>query len=397
MKLGYTKASYKSGKENKNTMKKDELHLSGQFTDAKVFTTNIDEETIAQIERLLNHPFSKGSQIRIMPDAHIGKGAVVGTTMTFSDKIVPDVVGVDIGCGMFVAQLTEKNLKRKDLQRLDEMIRKYVPSGTGIRQKPHRFIDSVPLDEIRAENVNKERAALSLGTLGGGNHFIELNIDEEGNHFLIIHSGSRSFGHSVASYYQQKAVEYWAERDNKNDENHYVDPEFAYLIGEDLQDYLHDIAIVQRFAYLNRKAMSLKIIEAMNWDISRSFDVIHNYVDIENRILRKGSISARKGEEIVIPINMRDGSILAMGKGNPEWNYSAPHGAGRLLSRTQARKQLEMRDFVKTMKDIYTTSVRKNTLDEAPFAYKPMKEILERTEDSFEIKAILKPIYNFKA
>lgn len=376
---------------------KDIMELTGKFANAKVFTTNIDEETVAQIQRLLDHPYAEGSTIRIMPDTHIGKGAVVGTTMTFTNKIVPDVVGVDIGCGMYVAELGQLELGVLDFERLDAAIHKYVPSGTSVRDRVHGFMKSIDLDMIRAELTETDRIALSLGSLGGGNHFIELNVDGHGNHYLVIHSGSRSLGHQVATWHQQQAVHYWKEKGNTTKQGHFVDPKFAYLEGKGLKDYLHDMAITQRYAHLNRKAMMMEITQAMKWQPVRTFDVVHNYVDISNQIIRKGAIAARVDEEILVPVNMRDGSILAKGLGNPDWNYSAPHGAGRLLSRTQARKRLSLRAFEDTMKGIYTTSVRKATLDEAPFAYKSMQEILERTEDTLVVTALLRPVYNFKA
>lgn len=375
----------------------DELKLTGTFADAKVFTTNINQETIHQITRLLNHPFSKGSKIRIMPDTHIGKGAVVGTTMTYQDKMVPDVVGVDIGCGMYVAKLSKKKWKEADFKKLDQVINDEIPSGSGIRKKSHSLLKEINLDDVRALVRRRQRSALAIGSLGGGNHFIELNKDEEENHYLVIHSGSRALGHDVASYYQKKAVQQWQERSNENEEGHFVDSEFAYLEDQDMEDYLHDVQICQQFAHLNRKAMMEEITHKMDLEIISTFDTVHNYVDVPNQIIRKGAISAQDGEEIIIPINMRDGSILAVGKGNPDWNYSAPHGAGRLLSRTQAKKDLRMNDFKRAMQEVYTTSVRQNTLDEAPFAYKPMEEILSRTSEAFTVKSILIPVYNFKA
>lgn len=376
---------------------KDILELTGKFTSAKVFTTNIDEETVGQIRRLLDHPYAEGSTIRIMPDTHIGKGAVVGTTMTFTNKIVPDVVGVDIGCGMFVAELGQLDVTDRDLERLDQAIQRYVPSGSSIRQKRHGFMKTIDLDAFHANLNDRKRIELSLGTLGGGNHFIELNQDERGYHYLVIHSGSRSLGQQVAKYHQQRAVRYWKDKDNTTKQGHLVDPEFAYLVGKDMKDYLNDMAITQRYAHLNRKAMMLELTQVMGWQPVRTFDVVHNYVDIPNGIIRKGAIAAREGETVLVPINMRDGSILGVGRGNPDWNYSAPHGAGRLLSRTQARKELDLKEFVATMRGIYTTSVRKATLDEAPLAYKPMREILERTGDAFTVTAMLRPLYNFKA
>ncbi|MDE1547794.1 RtcB family protein [Jeotgalibaca caeni] len=378
-------------------MKSDEQILKGKYAEAKIFTTNIDEETLNQVRRLVDHPYANGSTIRIMPDTHIGKGAVVGTTMTFTDKIVPDVVGVDIGCGMFVAELGNLRVERRELERLDAAIKKHVPSGTGIRNQPHGFIRSIDLDSLYVPLENLDRIRRSLGSLGGGNHFIELNEDESGNLFLIIHSGSRSLGQQVAKFHQQKAIRYWQSKGNKTVEGHPIDPEFAYLEGDDMKQYLFDMALTQRYAHLNRKAMMMEITQAMGWQPVRTFDVVHNYLDLKQRIIRKGAISAQKGEEILIPINMRDGSILARGKGNPDWNDSAPHGAGRLLSRTQARKQLKLNEFQQAMKGIYSTSVRKATLDEAPFAYKPLEEILERTKETMEDVQILKPLYNFKA
>lgn len=378
-------------------MKSEEQTLTGKFANAKVFTKKIDEETLGQVRRLLDHPYAAGSEIRIMPDTHIGKGAVVGTTMTFTDKIVPDVVGVDIGCGMYVAELGPQILERKELEKLDAAIRKFVPSGSGIRNKPHGFSRSINLNGIHAPLTNIDRIERSIGSLGGGNHFIELNQDESGNHYLVIHSGSRSLGQQVAKYHQQKAVRYWQEKGNETSDGHHVDPEFAYLEGNDMKQYLFDMGLTQRYAHLNRKAMMMEITRAMGWEPVRTFDVVHNYLDLENRVIRKGAISAKEGEEILIPINMRDGSILARGKGNPDWNYSAPHGAGRLLSRTQARKQLKLNEFQQAMKGIYSTSVRKATLDEAPLAYKPMEEILERSKETMADVKVLKSVYNFKA
>ncbi|MGP6139474.1 RtcB family protein [Jeotgalibaca sp. A127] len=369
----------------------EEMLVSGKYSQAKVFTKNIDDETIGQIQRLVDHPYSEGSQIRIMPDTHIGKGAVVGTTMTFTDKIVPNVVGVDIGCGMLVAELGDIELGKNDFKALDDVIRKVIPSGTGIRQKPHFFLNEANLEALTVKLSDIDRVQRSIGTLGGGNHFIEVNQDEKGSYYLDIHSGSRSLGQEVANYHQQRAVSYWNQK--KPD----FDMDFAYLEKDEMNTYLNDMAIAQHYAHLNRKAMMQEITTAMDWEPVRTFDVVHNYVDIANRIIRKGAISSQNGEEVIIPINMRDGSILAIGKGNPDWNYSAPHGAGRLLSRTQARKMLKMNDFQQAMKGIYTTSVRKATLDEMPDAYKPMAEILAKTAATVMVKAILKPVYNFKA
>ena len=375
----------------------EELEIKGKYTSAKIFTHNINEDTLSQIYRLLNHPFSEGSTIRIMPDCHIGKGAVVGTTITYDDKIVPDVVGVDLGCGLYVAELKGLTKDDIDMEMLDKTIRRFVPAGFNHRDRTHLFIKDVDLDALHAPMKDRRRVELSLGSLGGGNHFIELNQDETGKLYLIIHSGSRSLGQDVAKYHQKKAVSLWAEKNNRTEKDEYIDPEFAFLTGEDMQQYLNDVSIAQKYAHLNRKAMISEIVKYMKWEVAREFDTIHNYADTEAKILRKGAISAKVGEEVLIPINMRDGSILATCKGNADWNQSAPHGAGRLFSRTQAKKTFEMEAYIETMKDVYTTSISPSTLDEAPFAYKTMEEILERTGETFEVKAILKPLYNFKA
>ena len=284
-----------------------------------------------------------------------------------------------------------------NFQLLDEMIRQHVPSGFNCRSTRHVYAKQIDLDKLHAPMKDSNRVELSIGSLGGGNHFIELNEDEAGKLYLVIHSGSRSLGQDVAKYHQKLAVDYWESKKNLNEDGATVHPEFAYLTGESMRQYLNDVQIAQQYAHLNRKAMVNEITRAMNWKIERTLDTIHNYADTEAKILRKGAISAKAGQEVLIPINMRDGSILAVGKGNPDWNESAPHGAGRILSRTQAKKQLDMDEYVETMKDVFTTSVSKSTLDEAPFAYKTMEEILERTGDAFDVKAILKPLYNFKA
>jgi len=340
----------------------EEIELQGKFASAKLFTHQVNEETISQICRLLNHPFSEGSLIRIMPDTHIGKGAVVGSTMTFADKIVPNVVGVDIGCGMFVAELDKVEKETVDMAKLDAVIRRVVPFGTGIRQTRHALLQQVNLDAVHATIQKRQRVDFSLGSLGGGNHFIELNTDEEGRIYLVIHSGSRSLGQDIAKFHQRKANAFWEEQGNRTVKGEYVDPEFAYLTGEDKSLYLQDVAIAQRFAHLNRLAIISEIVTAMDWSVKRMFDTIHNYADLEKNILRKGAISAKAGEEVLIPINMRDGSVLAIGKGNPDWNQSAPHGAGRLLSRSQARNQLDMEAYRDSMKGVYTTSVRPDTI-----------------------------------
>ena len=283
------------------------------------------------------------------------------------------------------------------MAKLDAAIRLVVPAGTSIRNPRHPLVKGIDLDGVYAPITKRQRTDLSLGSLGGGNHFVELNEGKDGKLYLVIHSGSRSLGQDVAKFHQRQAVSFWAQQNNRTQKGEWVDPEFAYLVGDGMQRYLSDLRIAQQYAQLNRKAMISEIVNAMGWTVARTFDTVHNYADLDAKILRKGAISAKAGEEVLIPINMRDGSILAVGKGNADWNNSAPHGAGRLLSRSQARKQLDMDAFIETMKDVYTTSVRPGTIDEAPFAYKSMEEILERTKETFDVKDILRPLYNFKA
>ena len=283
------------------------------------------------------------------------------------------------------------------MAKLDAAIRLVVPAGTSIRNHRHPLLKGIDLDGVYAPITKRQRTDLSLGSLGGGNHFVELNEGKDGKLYLVIHSGSRSLGQDVAKFHQRQAVSFWAQQNNRTQKGEWVDPEFAYLVGDGMQRYLSDLRIAQQYAHLNRKAMISEIVNAMGWTVARTFDTVHNYADLDAKILRKGAISAKAGEEVLIPINMRDGSILAVGKGNADWNNSAPHGAGRLLSRSQARKQLDMDAYIETMKDVYTTSVRPGTIDEAPFAYKSMEEILERTKETFDVKDILRPLYNFKA
>lgn len=390
------------------------IELQGKYNTAKVYTDNIDDVTIGQVIELCNQPFTVGSDIRIMPDTHAGSGCVIGTTMTIQDKIVPNLVGVDIGCGMAVVEIKPHDV---DFEKLDQVIKTYVPSGGEHRTKPHRFLKNVRLDEVIAP-YNKEKARLSLGSLGGGNHFHELAQSEDGRMFFVIHSGSRHLGVKVATYYQKEAVNYHRKEKYKELIDSYkaagrekelseaiknfkyetsFPDELAYVEGELMEKYLHDLKIAQEFAYWNRQAMMDEIVSHMGFEVIDSFDTIHNYVDLEHMILRKGAISAREGERVIIPMNMRDGSIIAVGKGNPEWNYSAPHGAGRILSRSKAKSILSINDFKETMKDVWSSSVVPETLDESPMAYKPMDEIIENTKDALTIEMVIKPLYNFKA
>lgn len=364
------------------------IEIKGRYNTAKVFTNNLEDEARAQIQELCDQEFTQGSKIRIMPDVHSGAGCVIGTTMTITDKVVPNLVGVDIGCGMYTVKLGRIDL---DLEKLDRTINRSIPAGFKIRKTRHRYSTDIKLEDLKCRrHVDIERGYLSIGTLGGGNHFIEVNQDSEGSLYLVIHSGSRNIGLQVAEYYQKLAHQKLKGKGN-------IPRDLAYLEGQDFQDYLHDMGLMQRYAELNRQAMADVILAAMDLKVIDAFTTIHNYIDLKRMILRKGSISAQKGERVLIPINMRDGSILAVGKGNPDWNYSAPHGAGRLLSRTQARKQLSLSEFRDEMAGVYSTSIGKSTLDEAPMAYKPIDEILANIHDAADVIDILKPIYNFKA
>ncbi|MBC1547781.1 RtcB family protein [Listeria sp. FSL L7-1435] len=391
------------------------LTLKGQYNEAKVFTDNVDDNTIGQIITLCNQPFTKDSKIRIMPDTHGGKGCVIGTTMTIQDKIVPNLVGVDIGCGLYVVKLKPGKLKM-DFDKLDKVIRARVPSGSKTHDKP---IDDFDLDGVIAP-INYGWAARSVGTLGGGNHFIEINQGSDGI-YLVIHSGSRVLGKEIAEYHQEVAYKKldklrkelklgatdakkhgdleMADQLNGEREQVKLDYDLSYVTGMDLKNYLNDMEIAQKFAARNRYVMAQIILKAMKWDkaVVSAFDCVHNYIDIENNMLRKGATSAQLGEQIIVPLNMRDGSILATGKGNADWNYSAPHGAGRMLSRSKAKTQISLESYQTAMKDVWTTSVSKKTIDEAPKAYKSAKQLLADVGDTMEIKEIIKPLYNFKA
>jgi len=362
------------------------IEIKGKYNTAKVFTDDIEDDAKIQIIELCNQEFVKDSIIRIMPDVHAGAGCTIGTTMTITDKIVPNLVGVDIGCGMETIKLKQKVI---DFERLDKIIYNNIPSGFEIRKKQHKYTDNIDFDSLICKKyVDLERAMLSVGTLGGGNHFIEVNKDSKGTLYLVVHSGSRHLGKQVAEYYQEKA---YKERTVN------ISRQLAYLQGKSFNDYLHDMKIIQQYAVYNRKAIVDEIINRMEFEIEEQFTTIHNYIDLNSMILRKGAISAQKGEKVLIPMNMRDGSLICMGKGNKDWNYSAPHGAGRMMSRRQAKKSLSLEKFRKTMEGIYTTTVNRSTLDECPLAYKPMDEIIENIKDTVEIIDIIKPVYNFKA
>jgi len=371
------------------------IELQGKYNTAKVFTDNIEQEAISQIINLLNQEFVQGSQIRIMPDTHAGAGCTIGTTMTITDKVVPNLVGLDIGCGMETVILRDTHV---ELQQLDKVIHEHIPAGFSIRRKPHMFMEEVNLNELRCSNqVNLNRAELSLGTLGGGNHFIELDKDDDGRLWLVVHSGSRNLGKQVAEYYQKAAAKKLEKKRIKVDKN------LAFAEGQMFDDYIHDMVITQRYAELNRKAIVREIVKQMKFKVEDSFTTIHNYIEtspsqgLDTRILRKGAISAKAGERVLIPINMRDGSLICIGRGNPDWNYSAPHGAGRRMSRSAAKGSITLSQFKESMEGIYSSTLNKSTIDEAPFAYKPMDEITANIADTAEIIQIIKPLYNFKA
>lgn len=397
------------------------LEIKGKYNIAKVYTEVLEEGAVSQIETLCNQEFVKESKIRIMPDVHAGAGCTIGTTMTITDKVVPNLVGVDIGCGMETISISNKRL---ELQKLDKLIYEKIPSGFEVRKTPHRYNEQIDLTQLRCLNaIQLDRAEKSIGTLGGGNHFIEVNKDEEGYLYVVVHSGSRHLGLEVAKYYQDAGykqlnrndksemealiVRYKSEGREKEIQNAIkefknqvlTDIPFplAYVTGSLLEDYIHDMNIVQQFAELNRKAMINEIVKGMKLDVVEQFTTIHNYIDTDKMILRKGAVSAKKGERLLIPINMRDGSLICVGKGNEDWNSSAPHGAGRLMSRTKAKQSFTVSDFKKQMKDIYTTSVNKETLDECPMAYKNMDDIVNNIGPTADIVKVIKPIYNFKA
>ncbi len=397
--------------------------IKGKINTAVCYAATIEKAAEDQIRKMCDYPLTEGSRIRIMPDVHMGKGCTIGTTMTVTDKICPNIVGVDIGCGMYTVKLAEQEL---DLEKIDEICH-FIPSGMNVWDTPAGPFDLDAL-RCRSELKNIRRLECSLGTLGGGNHFIEIDRAADGTYYLVIHSGSRNLGKQTAEIYQQAAVTlhmgkevYDRQREEiirsfkeqgkgsaiqktlKEHEKSFrnqklmVPKDLCWLYGKPLEDYLHDVELCQRFARLSREKMAEIILEKAGLTAVEAFHTIHNYIDTEEMILRKGAIAAHKGEMILIPINMRDGSLLAVGKGNPEWNESAPHGAGRVMSRTQARKALEIEAYKESMEGIYTTSVSAATLDEAPMAYKPMEEILRAVGDTAEVLDILKPVYNFKA
>ena len=397
------------------------IEIKGKVNTAICFAKVIEDVAIDQIQRMCDYPFTENSQIRIMPDVHAGKGCTIGTTMTVIDKAVPNVVGVDIGCGMYTVNLGNSEI---DMEQMDAAAH-FIPSGTDVWEGRKELFNHLDLRCYR-ELKDVKRLERSLGTLGGGNHFIEIDQALDGTKYLVIHSGSRNLGKQVAEHYQQLAIDlnqgkedYFTKRDaliaeykaagRRNEiqaalkELHWkareatIPDDLCYLYGKYLEDYLHDVEICQKFARRSRELMAEIILGRLSLTALDAFHTIHNYIDTEEMILRKGAIAAHDGERVLIPINMRDGSVLAVGRGNPEWNYSAPHGAGRILSRTEAKETLDLEEYRREMAGVYTTSVNEKTLDEAPMAYKSLSDIIDVISDSVDIIEVLKPIYNFKA
>lgn len=399
------------------------VKIEGRYNTALCFTDSLDKTATGQIKAICDQEAFASSQLRIMPDVHAGLGCTIGTTMTITDKVVPGMVGVDIGCGMETVRLEEGQV---DLPRLDELIRSQIPCGREIRELPHPYHQQLELSQLRcARHVKLLRAQRSIGTLGGGNHFIEVDQGEDGALYLVVHSGSRHLGSEVALYYQNEGFHALCgnarfqldelirqmKASGNTKEIHKtvkelkkrramltpIPKDLAYVEGPLFEDYIHDMEIVQRFAQLNRKAMVDIILSGMALTAAEEFTTIHNYIDTRSMILRKGAVSARKGEKLLIPINMRDGSLICLGKGNESWNNSAPHGAGRLLSRKDAFDSLSMEEYQAQMEGIFSTCVSRSTLDESPMAYKPMDELIRNIEPTVEILQRIRPVYNFKS
>jgi RNA-splicing ligase RtcB len=399
------------------------IEIKGSCNTAICFTDTLEETAEQQIRLVCELPEFSGSAIRIMPDVHAGKGCTIGTTMTIEDKVVPGMVGVDIGCGMETVEIEEKEM---DFEKLDAVIREGIPGGREVRDDFHPLNNEIDLTALKcAREVNLNRAYRSIGTLGGGNHFIEVGKSSDGTLYIVVHSGSRYLGTEVASLYQDEAVRQLAGNSKQQLSDAIrqlkaegrqkeiqetlerlkregarglsVPKDLAYASGCLFEDYIHDMKIIQHFAALNRRAMTDVIISGMGLTKVSAFTTIHNYIDTESMILRKGAVSAKLGEKLLIPINMRDGSLICVGKGNPNWNFSAPHGAGRIMSRSKALGSLSMNEYRQEMEGIFTTSVSEDTLDESPMAYKSLESILGHIEPTVEVVARIRPAYNFKA
>lgn len=400
------------------------------MVDLKIFTENIEHEALNQIYTLVKQPAFSDCKIRIMPDVHAGAGCVIGFTADLGEKVIPNIVGVDIGCGMLTTNLGNIHI---DFERLDNIIRKYVPSGRKVHEEENSSVASDIIEKLYCKEKLKNIDWLkrSCGTLGGGNHFIEIDMDSNGAKYLVIHSGSRNVGKQVAEIYQQMAIDDISGKSNFKQDSEKLIAEYkkckrekeiskaikelkqsyetnttkiprelSYLVGEHRKMYLHDMKLCQEFAEINRRVIQSIICYYMGWEVTKEterFQTIHNYIEHDTNIVRKGAISAKTGEKVLIPINMRDGCILGIGKGNEDWNYSAPHGAGRTMSRSKAKESILLEEYQKAMDGIFTTSVNTSTIDESPMAYKTMDEIIGNIKDTVEIVDIIKPIYNFKA
>lgn len=404
------------------------MKVSGKYGEAQVFASSLDDDPREQIEMLLDQDFIQGAKVRIMPDVHSGKGCVIGFTADMGEKIIPNIVGVDIGCGVITVKLGEAY---PDFPKLDKIIRESIPVGVKVRSDIAVEFDRLEELYCYREIDNTKRILKSIGTLGGGNHFIEVGEDSKGLKYLVIHTGSRNLGKQIADYYQNIAIELCSGKEEfftrkeelinrhmeqgKNSgikgalielekEYAHLEPKYpkdlCFLTGKYAQEYLHDMKISQEYASLNRRTIAdiiLKQATGRGLEFYEYFETIHNYIDFRDNVIRKGAISAKKGEEVLIPLNMRDGSILGIGKGNEDWNNSAPHGAGRLLSRKQAKKKHSLEEYIETMEGVYSTTVNKDTLDENPKAYKPKEEILENLDETVEVLEFIKPLYNFKS
>lgn len=397
------------------------FEIKGKINTAICYAKVVEDEAIEQIRRMCDYEFTQDSKIRIMPDVHAGKGCTIGTTMTVTDKVVPNIVGVDIGCGMYTVNLGKESI---DFEKLDEATH-FIPSGMNIWEGRQERFD---LQELRCYRSlrNTKWLERSLGTLGGGNHFIEVDRASDETNYLVIHTGSRNLGKQVAEIYQQLAIDlnkgketYFQQRDeiirtykeqgrrkeiqkaleaiSWNQRETTMPEDLCFLYGQFYEDYMHDVEICQRFARRNREKIAEILLARTGMTAGEAFHTIHNYIDTDEMILRKGAIAAHAGEKVLIPINMRDGSVLAIGKGNPEWNFSAPHGAGRIMSRTKAKSELNLDEYRKAMAGVYTTSVNEATLDEAPMAYKSLEDIIDVIKESVDVIEVMKPIYNFKA
>lgn len=397
------------------------MEIKGKVNTAIAYAKVIEDEAIEQIRRMCDYDMTAGSKIRIMPDVHAGAGCTIGTTMTIKDKVVPNIVGVDIGCGMYTVELGNGTISLPDI----DMAAHRIPSGRNVWEGRQQKFDLTQLKCYRNLRDTR-RLERSLGTLGGGNHFIEIDMSSDGTKYLVVHTGSRNLGKQVAEYYQNLAIElasgketYYKEREriiaeykatgrrseiqdvlktlSYDKREHETPDDLCYVYGEYLEDYLYDVVLCQQFATMNRELIAKKILDDCGLAPLSAFHTVHNYINTDEMILRKGAIAAHENEKVLIPINMRDGSILATGKGNPDWNYSAPHGAGRVMSRRAARASLDMDEYQKSMQGVYTTSVNNGTIDEAPMAYKSIDDILGVVEEAVNVIDILKPVYNFKA